>query len=81
MDPNGEVSMEKQVYRRVWRNRYLTTESDKIDHMIFGLKRALQELEEMRKKGVKLDWGSDIYDDRAVLLTDDPKVAEEFDFN
>ena len=66
-------------YEMIWRNKWLTTDSETIDEMILKLTSAAEALVRMQKAGVELDLdGSDVQNDYARLVTDDPKVAEEF---
>jgi hypothetical protein len=65
-------------YEMLWRNKWLTSDARTIEDMIAQLRRAADQLEEMREHGVSLDPESGIGDDYAMLVTEDPEVAKRF---
>lgn len=65
-------------YHLTWRNKFLTNNAKTINDMIDSLTFALQQLQEMRDKGVVLEGGAE--DDYAILVTSDPKVADQYGF-
>lgn len=67
------------VYDMVWRNKNLTSTAESIDDMIGSLEMAVQQLREMRDKGVVLDPTSRVGNDLARLITTDEVTAELFD--
>jgi hypothetical protein len=69
------------MYTLTWRNKYLTSNAQNIDGMIAKLEAALAELRQMRDAGVTLGPSGPTEDDYAVLVTDDPLVAEKFGFD
>ena len=68
------------AYELLWRNKWLTAGAKSIDDMIGYLLEAADKLRTMQAKGVKLDDDGGQVDDYARLVTDDPAVAEEFQF-
>ena len=68
----------KGKYHLTWRNKFLTNDAKSINEMIDNLQFAVEQLQEMRDAGVTLDGGAE--DDYAVLITDDPKVADRYGF-
>src|SRR5262249_53891987 len=69
------------AYESLWRNKWLTAGGEKIGDMIGYILEAADELRTMQAKGVKLDDDGCQVDDYALLVTDDPAVAEEFGFD
>jgi hypothetical protein len=67
-------------YELSWRNKFLTADANTLDEMISTLQAATDELRAMRAAGVTLD-PCGMEDDYARLVTDDPKVAEQFGFS
>jgi 1,4-dihydroxy-2-naphthoyl-CoA synthase len=68
----------KGKYHLTWRNKFLTNDAKTIDEMINALDFAVEQLREMRDAGVVLDGSAE--DDYAVLITDDPKIADTYGF-
>ena len=68
----------KGKYHLTWRNKFLTNDAKSINDMIDNLEFAVEQLREMRDAGVVLDGGAE--DDYAVLVTDEPKIADRFGF-
>ena len=68
-------------FNLVWRNKFLTAEATTIDDMIAALAEATEELRQMKAAGVVLADDGSAVDDYAILLTTDPKVAEQFGFD
>jgi len=68
----------KGKYHLTWRNKFLTNDAKTIDEMINALDFAVDQLREMRDAGVALDGGAE--DDYAVLITNDPKIADRYGF-
>jgi hypothetical protein len=67
-------------YEFTWRNKFLTTEVKTIGEMAQTLEGAAQQLRDMEQDGVTLDPDSDMADDYAMLVTDDPEVAHKYGF-
>jgi hypothetical protein len=67
-------------FEMTWRNKWLTSQAKSIGEMADALQAAADELRAMEAKGVVLAEGSDVEDDYATLVTEDPDVAGEFDF-
>jgi hypothetical protein len=67
-------------YERLWRNKYLTLSATTIDEMAETLEMAASDLRDMARAGIWLD-PDGVADDFALLRTDDPVVAREFDFD
>lgn len=68
------------MYTRLWRNKFLTLYVTSLDEMVVALTDAAAELQAISATGkVTLDSGG-VADDYAVLLTDDPDVAQQFGF-
>ena len=65
-------------YVAIWRNKFLTTDAKTITDMIEMLREAADDLQKMKKRGVKLDPDGGTMDDCAMLVTTDPVVAQEF---
>src|SRR5215469_4036506 len=68
------------MYESTWRNKWLTADASTIEDMINALQGATDYLRAMKARGVTLDPDSGVGDDYALLVTDDPAVADEFDF-
>ncbi|NEP45614.1 MAG: hypothetical protein F6K35_42950 [Okeania sp. SIO2H7] len=68
----------KGKYHLTWRNKFLTNDAKSINDMIDSLEFAVEQLREMRDAGVVLDGGAE--EDYAVLITDNPKIADRFGF-
>lgn len=68
----------KGKYHLTWRNQFLTNDAKSINDMIDSLEFAVEQLREMRDAGVVLDGSAE--DDYAVLITDDPKIADRYGF-
>jgi hypothetical protein len=66
------------IYKQMWRNKWLTAEAKSIAEMSATLRAAADELDGMAAAGIVLDPESDMESDYADLVTEDPKVAEEF---
>jgi hypothetical protein len=63
-----------------WFHEHLTPEAKTIGEMIDALQEALDELRRMRELGVVLSEESDMEGGHAVLVTTEPVIAKEFDF-
>lgn len=71
-----------QLYEYIWRNKWLTSNSKNMEEMQMQLRAAANRLEEMMNAGVWLDVeGGKMTDDYAVLITDNPLVAEKYNFD
>jgi hypothetical protein len=68
-------------YELIWRNKYLTANATSLDEMIQALQDAAEQLTTLRAKGVTLSAESDMAGDFAYLVTDDPAIANEYDFD
>ncbi len=68
----------KGKYHLTWRNKFLTNDAKSINDMIDNLEFAVEQLREMRDAGVVLDGGAE--DDYAVLITEEPKIADRYGF-
>jgi hypothetical protein len=68
-------------YELIWRNKYLAANATSLDEMIQALQNAVEELTILRVKGVTLSAESDMAGDFAYLVTDDPAIANEYDFD
>ena len=68
-------------YELIWRNKFLTCEAASLADMVAATKEAVTTLEKLLAAGVVLDRSGQSEDDFATLLTNDPKVAEEFGFS
>jgi hypothetical protein len=68
-------------YVRIWRNKFLTGESEKIDDMIATLQSAAAELQAMRDDGVTLDPDGGGADDYVYLVTTDPEIAKKYEMD
>jgi hypothetical protein len=63
-----------------WFHENLTPEAKTMGDMIDALQKALDELRRMHELGVVLSEESDMEEGHAVLVTTEPSVANEFDF-
>jgi hypothetical protein len=63
-----------------WVHEDLTPEAKTLGEMIDGLQSALDVLRRMRDLGVVLSEESDMEAGHAILVTTEPSVANEFDF-
>ena len=70
---------ENMEYGSVWCSKGLTANARTIEDMIDALEGTADELRAMKARGVTLYPGS-VRDGHALLVTDDPAVAAEFDF-
>ena len=68
----------KGKYHLTWSNKLLTSDAKSINEMIDNLEFAVEQLREMRDAGVVLDGSAE--DDYAVLITNDPKIADRYGF-
>ncbi len=68
-------------YELIWRNKFLTADAKTIDEMIQALHAAADDLRTLQAKGVTLSEESDMAGDFAYLITDDPTIASEYDFD
>jgi len=65
-------------FMMIWRNKWLTSEATTIQEMRSKLVDAADRLRQMQDDGVTLDPGSGTGDDYALLVTDDPAVAQKY---
>jgi hypothetical protein len=75
---DDEVCHDSGWYTMTWRNKWLTAEAKSIEDMIAALRAAADELDEMRKAGVRLIDDGGVVHDYAELETTDPEVAQRF---
>jgi hypothetical protein len=68
------------TYEICWRNKWLTANAMNIEDMIFSLRAAADELEDMKEDGVELE-NEEPSDDYAMLITSDPTVAEKHEMS
>jgi hypothetical protein len=77
-DTTDRCAEDAPLFELLWCRRRLTSGAETINGLIDALQEAADELREMRDAGVDLEpLGSDGH---ALLLTDDPEVAERFGF-
>jgi len=67
-------------YTFLWRNKWLTANATSFDQMISLLQGAVDDLRQMRARGVAFVEDGGASDDYVTFTTDDPAVAEEFGF-
>jgi hypothetical protein len=84
-DPEGILTSWKSEsnmhYELTWHNKWRTADAKTIDDMIDSLQAAADELRAMKARGVTLYDNGGAEDDHAMLVTEDPAVAKEFDFD
>lgn len=68
------------VYRRVWCNAGVIKDARSVDDMIQALRAGAERLRRMKEAGVTVEEGTDMADGHAILVTENPAVAERFDF-
>lgn len=68
----------RRRYVLLWRNKFLTTEAESIEDMARILREASDQLSAMLADGVVLDPDGGTGDDYAMLVTEDPAIAEKY---
>ena len=69
-----------QVYIRLWRNKFLTTDAASLDDMVEQLEAAAAELRDIRDTGAVVLRPDGVGDDYAWLETTNPAVADRWGF-
>ena len=76
----GVINRSARRFVSTWRNQALSLDAISIDQVVDALKAAAARLEQMKADGITLDPDGGTADDYALLVTNDPEVAERYGF-